>query len=113
MFGRKDSVRREVQIAYAGNFDNPPYELHQVSPNKGFPAGKTNLRDSHGSHDGYETLHFLKGENFLLGHPLHLFMRHAVEASEVTSVGDSQPKVVEWAIMVIVENQSGYLAVSN
>ena len=63
-------------------------QINQTSPDQGFPAGQTDLRDPGLSKNSNKANDFLKSEDIIVGDQIDALLRHTVTTPEIASVRD-------------------------
>src|SRR4029078_2499679 len=67
-------------------------EVGHTRTNQRFAAGEAKLVHAKRGGDADEAFDFFEGEDITTGEEPHIFIRHAVEAANVTAVGDTNPQ---------------------
>ncbi|VTR70961.1 hypothetical protein DESC_870117 [Desulfosarcina cetonica] len=68
---------------------------------QGFSAGDANLLDPQANADVDDAQNFLVAENLVVGQTGDAAIRYAVKASQVTTVGNGNPQIVEVALFAV------------
>ncbi len=85
------------EVGEAGEGAEHGDEFGEVVADEGFTAGEFERGDAEldgGTGDGDD---LLEGEKVVARHPVELFLRHAIDAAEVTAVGDADAKGLDGA----------------
>jgi hypothetical protein len=69
-------------------------ELMHVSSNEWFAAGQSDFVDAERGYDADEPFDFLEAEKFCSIHELDIVSRHAIEATDVATIGHADSQVV-------------------
>lgn len=72
-------------------------------PDKGLSAGEPDLSDSHFPKNREERKQLLVAENLIVGDPWNALFRHTVPATEVTTIRNGDPHVVQLSTMGIYQ----------
>lgn len=86
--GRQHQLPRQAPKAFDQRED--------ITPHQGFTAGEADLAYAQAGECGGHGVKLLKGEDFVARQKFH-FLCHAVDAAEITAIGDRQAKIVDAA----------------
>ena len=99
--GREHAIGGQANIIDAGQCGQPGHEGHQVAAHERLPAGEAHLAHAQAGQNAHDPLHFLVGEQLLLGQILDAFFGHTVKAAQIAAVRNSQAHVFERPAVVI------------
>ena len=76
-------------------------EIFEVASNERFTTGDPDFFDPHFSQQAANAEHLFVAEQILLRNVFDAFFRHAVEATQVTTIRDRKSQIVDFSTVII------------